>query len=150
MKPNVLLVSDSSADSNGVIADAAAQTGRGLRQIKSSREAFEVLKAGLEHSDVLIIDLDPGIHSLSVLEAIGYCEAAPPVIVVTGLEESGMTPIAYRHGAAACIAKPFNAAELASLIKEVGSSASQVETTTCDIWGHPRMRPKPASRIRAA
>lgn len=132
MKANVLLISNGSADSNGVIADAAAQTGRGLRHVKSSGEAFARLRSGLTDTDVVIIDLDPGIHGIAILEAIGNCEGVPPVIVVTGLEEADMTLVAYRHGAAACIGKPLSAAELASVIEGVCSGLS------CDLWGHPR------------
>jgi len=54
-----------------------------------------------------IIDLDPGMHSILVLEALGCCDTCPPIIVVTGLEELEMTAIAHRHGATACIGKPF-------------------------------------------
>jgi DNA-binding response OmpR family regulator len=110
MKRNMLLAANSDVDSNVTIADAARQTGRGLRTASSNREAFEILCMGLDDVDVAIIDLDPGVHSFAILDALDCSEAAPPVIAVTGLEESEMTPIAFRHGAAACLGKPFSAA----------------------------------------
>jgi DNA-binding NtrC family response regulator len=137
MKPNILLVAHEDGTSNSVIADAAARTGHGLRHASSGREAFEILTASLDDVDLVIIDVDPGIHSLSILEALSYCKTAPPVIVVTGFEESEMEPIAYRHGAVACIGKPFTPGELAALIAEVCPFTSEQPATSCDLWGHP-------------
>jgi DNA-binding NtrC family response regulator len=137
MKPNILLVSHGDGVSNSAIAEAATRTGHGLQYANSSGEAFKILKAGLDDVDLVIIDVDPGIHALSILEALSYCKAAPPVIVVTGFEELEMEPIAFRHGATACIAKPFTPGELASLIAEVCPRSSEAPAPSCDYWGHP-------------
>jgi DNA-binding response OmpR family regulator len=138
MKRNILLVANSSGDANAIVADAVTRTGRGLRHADNSRRAFELLMAGLDDIDLIIIDLDPGMHSISVLEALGCCDTCPPIIVVTGLEELEMTAIAHRHGATSCIGKPFSVAELASLIEEVCPSTARPCTMSCDLWGHPR------------
>jgi DNA-binding NtrC family response regulator len=135
MKRNVLLVANSSGDSNAIVADAVTRNGRSLRHADNSRCAFELLKAGLNGIDLIVIDLDPGMHSISVLEALGCCDTCPPIIVVTGLEELEMTAIAHRHGATACIGKPFNAAKLAFLMQEVCPNARPCPTS-CDRWGH--------------
>ena len=136
MKSNVLLIARPDRDENRAIEYAARQTGRGLRHAESSREAFEILSSGLDKIDIVIIDLDPGIHSISALEAIGCCDSAPPVIAVTGLEESEMAPIAYRHGAAACVSKPFEAVELVYIINRLCSSTERERRHSCDLWGH--------------
>ncbi len=138
MKRNILLVANSAGDSNAIVADAAERTGRGLQHVDNSRRAFELLKTGLNNIDLIVIDLDPGMHSISVLEALGCCETCPPIIVVTGLEELVMTAIAHRHGATACIGKPYGAAELALLMEEVCPSTARPCTMSCDLWGHPR------------
>src|SRR5207302_4353741 len=122
---------------NSVIVNAAVEAGRGLRHASSSHEAFEILADGLDNIDVVLIDVDPGIHSLSVLEALSYCKAAPPIIVVTGFEEMDMAPMAYRHGATACIGKPFTAVELAAKIQDVCVPEWQRRGGSCDVWGHP-------------
>lgn len=152
MKPCVILVAEESNSSIGVIADAADRTGHDLRHARTSREAFEILNRGFDDVDLIIVDVDPGIHALSVLEAIGSCQKAPPVIVVTGFEELDMEPTAYRHGATACIGKPFTAAELGALISEVRPSTSKLPPRTCDLWGHPREAPmrRRVFRARAA
>lgn len=130
-------MANSAGDSNAIVADAAERTGRGLQHVDNSRRAFELLKAGLNDIDLIVIDLDPGMHSISVLEALGCCDACPPIIAVTGLEESVMTAIAHRDGATACIGKPFSATELALLMEEVCPSTVRASTMSCDRWGHP-------------
>ncbi len=137
MKGNILLVANGDADSNAIIAEAAKQTGRGLTKANSDRQAFEVLSMATDDVDMAIIDLDPGIHSLSILEAMGWAETAPPIIVVTSLNESEAAPIASRHGAAACIGKPFTASQIVSAIERICSSW-RPQTLSCDFWGHPR------------
>lgn len=138
MKSKVLLVANADSSSNRVIEEAVAQTGRGLRHASTSRDAFEILNGGLDEIDAVIVDLDPGMHSLSILEAISYCRVAPPVIVVTGLEEMEMAPIAHRHGAAACISKPFNGLELSHVLNRVCADNGTVQGQSCDMWGHPK------------
>ena len=150
MKPNILLVAHGDGTSNSAIADAAARTGHGLRHASSGREAFAILKASLDDVDLVIIDADLGIHSLSILEALSFSRTAPPVIVVTGFEESEMEPIAYCHGATACIGKPFTPGKLASLIAEVCPFTSEQPARSCDLWGHPRSPRKRVFCNRAA
>jgi DNA-binding NtrC family response regulator len=119
MNGNVLLIANRDVCSNEVVATAVAQTGRRLQHAKTSRDAYHVLSTGLEDIDAIIIDLDPALHSLSILEAISYCKTARPVIVVAVPETLDMAAIAYRHGAAICINAPFNETELTTAINDV-------------------------------
>jgi DNA-binding NtrC family response regulator len=143
---NILLVAQGASSSNSVIAEAAVNAGRGLRHASNSHEAFETLADGLDNIDVVIIDVDPGIHSLSVLDAISYRKTAPPVIVIAASEEMEMAPMAYRHGATACIGKQFTARELAALIEDVCVPEWQRCGGSCDRWGHPRPRHRHSAR----
>ena len=93
--------------------------------------------SALENVDVVVIDLDPGMHALAILEAIGGHEVAPPVIALTSLEESEVMPIASRHGAVTCLGKPF---QHSSLAKAIERCLAQPRSTSCDLWGHPRQR----------
>jgi DNA-binding NtrC family response regulator len=137
MKSKILLVAQGASSSNNVVAEAAVEAGRGLRHASTSHEAFEILADDVDKIDVVIIDVDPGIHSLAVLEALSFRKTAPPIIVVTGFEEMEMAPMAYRHGATACIGKPFVALELAALIRDVCLPKWQRTGGACDQWGHP-------------
>ena len=62
----------------------------------TAEDAIEAL--GECRVDVVILDLDPGMHSLAILEAVADNAFAPPVIALTSMEESEMTPLATRHG----------------------------------------------------
>lgn len=137
MEREILLIANGDADSNAIVEAVAKQTGRRLRKVSSTRQAFEILATDMDNVDVAIIDLDPGVHSLAILEAIGGHPVAPPVIVLTSLEESEVTPIASRHGAVACLGKPFQHASLSNAIE---LSLALPRSISCDLWGHPRHR----------
>lgn len=119
MKPNALLISKKTSDSNGTITQAVSRAGFALLQATDAQSAFALLKNSLPEIDLVIVDVDPGIHGMAILEAITARDTSPPVIVVTGFEQFEMAPIARRHGAAACIAKPFTAAEFIARIEDV-------------------------------
>ena len=150
MKSNILFVANGDADVEAAVADAARKTGRGIRKASSSRQTFEILSLGLEDVDLAIVDLDPSLHSLAILEALDYSQAAPPVIALTKLDEAEVGPIARRHGATTCLRKPFAADELAMLIENILASIREAEPESCDQWGHPRLSPRHASAHRTA
>ena len=146
MKANALLISNETSNSNAVIAQATSRAGFFLFRVNDAKQAFELLRNGLPEIDLVIIDVDPGIHSMAILEAITARHSSPPVIAVTGFEQFEMAPIARRHGAAACIAKPFTAAELLARIANVCPAYhSASNARRCDAWGHPVPR-RPSHR----
>jgi CheY-like chemotaxis protein len=134
MEREILLIANGDADSNAIVEAVAKQSGRRLRKVSSTRQAFEILATDMDNVDVVIIDLDPGIHSLTILRAIGGNPIAPPVIALTSLEESEVTPIASRHGAVACLSKPFQHAHLSDAIE---LCLALPRSVSCDLWGHP-------------
>src|SRR5690242_6596858 len=119
MKSNILLVAQRPNNSHPVVAQAAIEAGRGIRHATTSHEAFEILAEGIDKIDTVIVDLDPGIDTLSFLGALSFHKAAPPIIFVTDPNEEEIARMAYRHGATACIGRPFTALELAALISDV-------------------------------
>ena len=135
MNREILLVANSDADSNAAVEAVAEESGRRLRKVSSTRQAFDVLATDLDNVDVVVIDLDPGMHALAILEAIGGHTMAPPVIALTSLDESEVTPIATQHGALACLGKPFQRADLARAIE---LCLAEPRSASCDLWGHPR------------
>ena len=147
MEREILLVANSDADSNAIVEAVAKESGFRLRKVSSTRQAFEILATGLDNVDVVIIDLDPGIHSLTILEAIGGHPAAPPVIALTSLEESEVTPIANRYGTVACLGKPL---QHASVSKAIELSLARPRSISSDLWGHPRQRRRSARAYQPA
>ena len=137
MKANALLISKETSDANAVIAQALGRAGFFSWQVKDAKSAFQLLRNGLPEVDLVIIDVDPGIHSMAILEAITAHDCSPPVIVVTGFEQFEMTPIARRHGAAACIAKPFTAAEFLARVENVAPAGHGSNVSKGAPSGHP-------------
>jgi AmiR/NasT family two-component response regulator len=113
MKTNILLVANGDIESDLDVIDAAARTAHGVRRASARSRPSQVLQKAFADSDAVIIDLDNDGQPLGTVEALGCDENAPPVIVLTNPQ---MAPIAYRHGATACVIKPFTAGELASVI----------------------------------
>ena len=146
MKEKIVLLVDADGDSEGFVSEAAARTGRGLIRVKTSRDAFKIIRDELHRLDLVIVDVDPGAHGLALLEAISGCADTPAMIVITALEESYMKPISREHGAAACLGKPITAAKLKSTLDEVSASWA----LTSDRWGSLVPRPtEKTSRVKA-
>jgi DNA-binding NtrC family response regulator len=146
----MLLVANRSGDSNAIVARAAEMTGHSISQVSDSRRAFEMLRSGSHNFHLLIIDVDSDIHPMAILEAVSACKDFPPIIVLTGREEYDMTPVAHRHGATACIGKPFSDDDLATLIEEVCPQIDTPNLWSCDLWGHPHRCHRAVIRKRAA
>lgn len=122
---------------NKLVAAAATMVGRGLRQVSNARDAIEILAKDLGEFDVIVIDADPEIHPMSILEVVAGRKHRPPVIVLTGLEEEYMCGVVAEHGAAACIGKPFTATTLVEVIDELFPTETR-HVQSCDLWGHPK------------
>jgi DNA-binding response OmpR family regulator len=129
-KENIVLLVDADGDSEGIVSEAAARTGRGVLLVKTSRDAIRILGDQIRRLDLVIVDVDPGAHGLALLEAISGCGERPPIVVITALEETYMTPISAEHGAAACLGKPITIQKLSSSLKAVLK-----RSLTSDRWG---------------
>ena len=142
MKANVLFVADDD-ELNTTVAKAARKTGHCIRNSPSgSRKTFEILGLGLDDIDVAIVDVDPSLHRVAILEALNYSEVAPH-IALTEVDQAEAAPILRRHGGTACLKKPFGVDELAALIQKICACGCRNRPLSCDKWGHVR-----ASAIR--
>jgi DNA-binding NtrC family response regulator len=128
----IILLVDADGDCEELASAAAARNGWEAKWVKTSREAFALLKHRLSNFAVVLVDVDPGAHGLALLEAISGCGERPPMIVLTALEESYMNAIACEHGAAHCLSKPISSARLSVALRNVCSG----RISTCDHWGH--------------
>ncbi len=137
MKTKALLLVGSDSNSAALVSRAASRTGHQLICAHTSREAFGIIESGLEDVAAIIIDLDPGVQGLAVLEAMDIGPTSPPVIILTGLEEAYMRGLGAARGAAAWLARPFTAKKLAGIIEQVIEPAWRLDNYTSDAWGHP-------------
>lgn len=84
--------------------------------------------------DLILVDINlPGADGFTIVRTCraGGPNSATPVVVVTGQSDSNTTLQAYRHGAAAFLAKPIDwvkfPATIASVLKGAEISAEQAE-----------------------
>ena len=130
MKKDAILLVDADGDSDKIVSLAAEDAGRDVLVARTGFEAFRILKDQMPRLALVVVDVDPGTHGLALLEAISACADRPQIVVITGLEETYMEPIAARHGAAACLGKPITLHRLRSTLDEVATRC-----LTCDRWG---------------
>ena len=137
MKRNVVLLVDADADTASAVIEAAAETHLDLRFARTSKDAFlNLFDGGLDDVAVIVLDVDPGVHGMAVLEALNAWGPAPPVIVISSLEEAHLEPVALAHGAQECFGKPVSIERLKTAIAKL---ARPPESRVCrgDMWGHP-------------
>ena len=133
MKRNVVLVLDADADTARAVASAATTCNCDLRFVQTSKEFFHFCSADFENVTAIVLDVDPGMHGMAILEALDACENTPPIIVISALEEHRLGPVVQQHGAIACLGKPFSLTRLRHALEQAGERAV---APSCDLWGH--------------
>ena len=132
MKAKVILLVDADGDCKDVVSRAGDQIGHRVRHAKTDEQALGILDKEMPRLAVVIVDVDPGVHGLALLEAIASLRERPPVIVITALEESYMKTVSRKHGATRCLGKPLTVAKLQSELRDVVERGA----LTSDRWGN--------------
>jgi FixJ family two-component response regulator len=133
MKRSVVLVLDADGDTARTVACAAASLSCDLRFMRSSKEFFHFCNDDFENVAAIVLDVDPGMHGMAVLEALDACENTPPAIVVSALEEHHLSSVVQQHGATACLGKPLSSMRLTRAVEKALAAATPPR---CDVWGH--------------
>ena len=136
MKRKIVLLVDADADTASSVLEAASMTNLDVRFARTSRDLFQLIYDGLEDVAVIVLDVDPGVHGMAVLEALDAWGPAPPVIVISSLEEDGLKPVALAHGAQECFGKPVSDERLKMAIAKLAGTP-EASACQCDVWGHP-------------
>jgi DNA-binding response OmpR family regulator len=136
MKEKIILLVDADADCAGIVLEAAARTGHGVRLSRDGPEALGFLNREFDRIDSLVVDVDPSSHGMALLAALCALWHRLPVIALTALDESQMKPVVLRHGAVACLGKPLSIERLRRVIERFVQSENAQEIS-CDHWGHP-------------
>jgi DNA-binding response OmpR family regulator len=137
MKEKIILLVDADADCAGIVLDAGARTGHGVRLSRDGPEAFAFLNREFDRIDSLVVDVDPGSDGMAMLAALYALWHRLPVIVLTAaVEETQMKPVVLRHGAVACLGKPLSIERLRGVIDRFVRPENDQEIS-CDPWGHP-------------
>ena len=124
MKRNVVLLIDADADLTGTVAEAASPRNLDVRFARSSRALFQLIQNGLADVALIVLDVDPGVHGMAVLEALDAWSPAPPVIVISSLEEAHLHPVAIAHGAQECLGKPVSIERLKTAIAKFAHASA--------------------------
>lgn len=133
MKRNVVLVLDADADTARAVASVATTRNCDLRFVQTSKEFFHFCREDFENVIAIILEIDPGMQGMAILEASDVCENTPPIVVVSALEEHCLGPVVQRHGAIACLGKPLSFTQLGRALDQAVERAT---APRCDLWGH--------------
>jgi DNA-binding NtrC family response regulator len=119
MIPPTILLITGDAEVERAVLDAARGSRRGLNVARTAHEAVRVFSHGFDGFDLIIVDLDPDVHGITLFNALEDCHGKAPVVVVTGCEESYVTPVALARGATGCLGKPVTSARFARLLEDL-------------------------------
>jgi DNA-binding response OmpR family regulator len=125
VKRNVLLITNYGGDLTNQGTSGEVKTDR-------AQNTFDIVSLGLDDINLAILNLGADTQSLAIIEALTHTKPAPPVIALVDGKDAEAMPELHRHGAAACLKKPFCADELARLIEAVCASTSHRDSSSCD------------------
>ena len=132
MEGKIILLVDADGDSTDLVVRAGEQIGHIVKHARTDEQAIGILGKEMPRLAVVIVDVDPGVHGMVLLETITNLSERPPVIIITALEESYMETVSRKHGATRCLGKPLNCRTLQSELRDVIERGA----LTSDRWGN--------------
>lgn len=127
MKSGLVLLSTRDLELEQEAAMAAAASGARLMLAGTVGEALEIIDERRGELDLVVIDFDNGTRGTALLSALSTSPAEPPIVALTSTDREHSTVLAYADGAACCLTKPMNAAELKMVIRVLGRSRLQAD-----------------------
>jgi|GEM_PF-20310 len=118
MSPPAILLITGDPEIERAVSEAARKTGRALTVARTAHEAVKQFAHGFQDLSLILVDLDPEVHGVTLFNALDDCHGTVPVVVLTGCEESYMKPLAMSRGAAGCVGKPVTAARFKLLFED--------------------------------
>ena len=116
MHPTIFLISGD-PEIESAVREAARRTCNGVTVAHTARDAVKAFAHGFEDLSLILMDLDPDAHGVTLLNGLEDCPGNAPVVALTGCEESQMKPLAMGRGAAGCFGKPVTASRLQRLFE---------------------------------
>lgn len=115
MKKLVMLLLTNDGELEETVAQALLELGGVSHLTRDAGDALQIV-VDVPDLDLAIIDFDSGCHGMTLLSAINSCHEELPIIVVTSSDVEHAAALAYANGAAACVAKPVTATEVALVL----------------------------------
>jgi DNA-binding response OmpR family regulator len=116
----LLLTRDTELEQQWAVA-AAASSAR-LIVARTVGVALEIIYQRARELDLVVIDFDNGTRGMALLSALNTSPGDLPIVALTSTYRDHSTELAYTDGAACCLTKPINAAELEMVIRILGRS----------------------------
>jgi DNA-binding NtrC family response regulator len=125
--PSILLISGDGAIQRAAF-EAARANGHGLTIACTAHEALKQFIAGFEGFNLIVADLDPDVHGVTLFNAIDESHGTAPIVALTSYEEVYMKPLVLNRGAVECLGKPVAASRFVQLFDQYCSAASPPPT----------------------
>jgi DNA-binding NtrC family response regulator len=126
MSPPAILLISGDAEIERAVNEAARNAGHALTVARTAHEAVRRFAHGFQGIELILLDLDPAAHGVTLFNALDEFHGDVPVVALTGCEESYMAPLAISRGAAACLGKPLTAARFTQLFADLCPSPAVV------------------------
>jgi DNA-binding NtrC family response regulator len=101
-----------------LLREALRESGATILSARDVGDALQIVCTRGAELDLAVIDRDD-CHGMTLLSAINACQHELPIVVVTSSDAYHCAALAYANGAAACVAKPITATELALAIHDL-------------------------------
>lgn len=121
--PKVLLISGD-PEIERAASEAARRTRIALSVARTAHDAVKEFTHGFAGLNLILVDLDPEVHGVTLFNALDDCHGKAPVVALTGCEECYMKPLAMGRGAAACLGKPVTALQFARVFEDFCATPS--------------------------
>jgi len=118
MSPPVIMLISGDPEIERAVSDAARKTGHALTVVRTAHEAVRQFSHGFQGLNLILVDLDPEVHGITLFNALNDCHGSAPVVALTSCEESYMKPLALARGAAECLGKPVTVSRFKRLFED--------------------------------
>jgi DNA-binding NtrC family response regulator len=109
-----------------LLTEALSKSGAVVFVARNVGDALQIACARGRELDFAVIDFDDGCHGMTLLSSINTCREDLPIVAVISSDKYHAAALAYANGAAACLAKPITAAELALAINELRAAKPEL------------------------
>jgi DNA-binding response OmpR family regulator len=127
MKSGLVLLLTRDLELEQQSAMAVAASNARLIVARTVGVALEIIYQRGRELDLVVIDCDNGTRGMALLSALSASRADLPPVALTSTDPDRSTELALVDGAACCLSKPINAAELEMVIRVLGPSRLQAD-----------------------
>lgn len=129
MKSGLVLLLTRDVELEQQSAMAAAASSARLIVARTVGVALEIIHQRGPELNLIVIDFDNGTRGMALLSALSTSRADLPLVALTSTDPDHPTDLAHADGAACCLSKPVNAAELEMVIRLLGKKCAKIRNS---------------------